>query len=67
MQIFVKMWTGKTVVLDVEATDTIEEVKKLLPNRYGVLMRMIFAGKQLENWGTLAHYKVTPEATLQLV
>lgn len=36
MQIFVKTLTGKTITLDVEANDTIENVKQHIMDREGI-------------------------------
>ena len=65
-QIFVKMLTGKTITLDIEANDTIDKVKAKTQTNAGTFpdpQHLIFAGTQFEAASTSSSTTCTPMRT----
>lgn len=67
--IYVKIFNGETIDLEVEAIDTIGQVKQKVRDKEGtpiVNQQLIFFDKTLNNWETLLHYGITEGSTLSL-
>lgn len=70
--VFVKTFTGKTIVIILNKEDTIRNLKKNIVEKEKILskpedLRLIFKGRQLQNYHTLSFYDIKNESTVHLV
>lgn len=70
MQVFVKTLTGKIITVDVESSDTVENLKAQIEKKENVPVdqqRLVAGGKQLKDEQTLADANVEANSTVHLV
>ncbi len=66
-QIFVKNLLGKSVALDVQATDTVQDVKRKLQDKEAIpagQQRLVFQTRELEDSRTLADYNIQRDSNV---
>jgi len=69
-KIYVKVFNGNTYTINAKPTDSVSNIKykvQLASKISTDSQRLIFGGKQLENYRTVSDYGVNPEDTLHLI
>ncbi|XP_048598869.1 polyubiquitin-like [Brassica napus] len=70
MQILIKIFTGKTLTLEVESSDTTCKVKEKIQDKEGIptyQQMLVFGEKTLEDCRTLAIYNIQNNSTLHMI
>jgi serine/threonine protein kinase/ubiquitin len=69
MLVYIEVFTGKTLALEVDPDDHVEHVKQQIHKKGGIPIepqRLFFFGKQLHNGRALSYYKIKDESTILL-
>ena len=69
-QIQIKTLQGKTMLMEVQDTDTIASLKARITDKEGIpadQQRLVFNGKQLEDANTISDYNIGNDANIHLV
>ncbi|XP_078740963.1 polyubiquitin-C-like, partial [Lampetra fluviatilis] len=69
LDVYVKTLTGKTLTLKLNPWDTIEKLKAMIQDKEGIppeQQRLIYAGRQLEEFHTISYYNIRTGSTLHL-
>ena len=70
MQLLVKTVSGRTLALEVQPTESVESVKKMLQERENVDVdhqRLVFAGKELNDSDAIGSYGISSETTVEML
>lgn len=70
MQVFVKTLTGKTIIIETTPQETVLDAKRQIEEKEGIppdQQRLIFSGKQLEDYRTMSDCGVKAHDTMHLI